>query len=168
MNRLRERIRTWRLHWIRWASDQAGPRAPIRVLPLRAYAVGPRVQPIPNRQALINVNGVRSVLAPCQSSSRGLSAFQSAPRSGMQANYKLESTSRNGPYPVLDNDGPKCADLRSKVPTCQHLVKSCYNLGSRFVWYVYSSFAEFTLCWCTYQCLECSVPAGIYCSGPLR
>jgi cathepsin A (carboxypeptidase C) len=46
----------------------------------------------------------------------------------------------NGPYPVLDNDGPKCAELRSKVPTCQRLVKACYHSGSRFSWYVCSAF----------------------------
>jgi cathepsin A (carboxypeptidase C) len=38
----------------------------------------------------------------------------------------------NGPYPVLDNNGPECASLRSKVPTCQRLIKSCYDNGGRF------------------------------------
>ena len=78
----------------------------------------------------------------------------------------------NGPYPVLDDDGPKCAELRSKVPTCQRLVKACYRSGSRFAWYVYSAFlshpqshfpARSRICFT----LDCSVPAGIYCSAAL-
>ncbi|KAJ3501772.1 hypothetical protein NLJ89_g9190 [Agrocybe chaxingu] len=38
-----------------------------------------------------------------------------------------------GPYPVYDDpEGPQCQALRTKVPTCQRLVKSCYNFNSRF------------------------------------
>jgi len=38
----------------------------------------------------------------------------------------------NGPYPIYDDpDGPQCMALRSKVPTCQSLIKACYNFGSR-------------------------------------
>ncbi|KAH9831752.1 Alpha/Beta hydrolase protein [Rhodofomes roseus] len=37
-----------------------------------------------------------------------------------------------GPYPVYDDpNGPECQALRSKVPTCQRLVKSCYDFNSR-------------------------------------
>ena len=37
----------------------------------------------------------------------------------------------NGPYPIYDDpDGPQCTELRSKVPTCQHLIKACYDYGS--------------------------------------
>ncbi|KAF9036830.1 carboxypeptidase C [Panaeolus papilionaceus] len=55
-----------------------------------------------------------------------------------------------GPYPVYpDPQGPQCQALRSKVPTCQRLIKSCYNSGSRFA----------------------CVPANLYCNtqlfGPL-
>ncbi|KIO24205.1 hypothetical protein M407DRAFT_77252 [Tulasnella calospora MUT 4182] len=39
----------------------------------------------------------------------------------------------DGPYPIYDDpDGPQCQSLRSKVPTCQRLIKSCYNFNSRF------------------------------------
>ena len=38
-----------------------------------------------------------------------------------------------GPYAVYDNpQGPQCQALRSKVPTCQRLVQSCYNFDSRW------------------------------------
>ncbi|KZT00989.1 carboxypeptidase C [Laetiporus sulphureus 93-53] len=37
-----------------------------------------------------------------------------------------------GPYPVYDDsDGVECQALRSKVPTCQRLLKSCYEFNSR-------------------------------------
>ncbi|KAI9507817.1 Alpha/Beta hydrolase protein [Russula earlei] len=57
----------------------------------------------------------------------------------------------DGPYPIYDDpDGPQCTALRSKVPTCQRLIKSCYDFGSR---------------------LPC-VSAGLYCwsqlFGPLQ
>ncbi|TFK34920.1 carboxypeptidase C [Crucibulum laeve] len=56
----------------------------------------------------------------------------------------------DGPYPVYDDpEGPQCAALRTKVPTCQRLIKSCYQFNSR---------------------LTC-VPAVLYCNtqlfGPL-
>ncbi|TFK25756.1 carboxypeptidase C [Coprinopsis marcescibilis] len=39
----------------------------------------------------------------------------------------------DGPYPVFsDPDGPQCQALRSKIPTCQRLIKSCYQFNSRF------------------------------------
>jgi cathepsin A (carboxypeptidase C) len=39
----------------------------------------------------------------------------------------------DGPYPVYDDpDGPQCAALRSKIPTCQRLIKACYNFNSKF------------------------------------
>ncbi|KAF7373347.1 Carboxypeptidase [Mycena sanguinolenta] len=51
-----------------------------------------------------------------------------------------------GPYPVYsDPEGPECAALRAKVPTCQRLMKSCYSSGSR---------------------LAC-VPALLYCNSQL-
>ncbi|KAI0066410.1 serine carboxypeptidase [Artomyces pyxidatus] len=51
-----------------------------------------------------------------------------------------------GPYPVYDDpEGPQCQALRTKVPTCQRLVKSCYDYNSR---------------------LTC-VPAALYCWGQL-
>ncbi|KAF5386835.1 hypothetical protein D9615_002016 [Tricholomella constricta] len=38
-----------------------------------------------------------------------------------------------GPYPVYDDpQGPECQALRSKIPTCQRLIKSCYQYDSRF------------------------------------
>jgi cathepsin A (carboxypeptidase C) len=57
----------------------------------------------------------------------------------------------DGPYPMFDDpEGPECQSLRSKVPTCQRLIKSCYDFGSR---------------------LTC-VPAALYCNsqlfGPLQ
>jgi cathepsin A (carboxypeptidase C) len=57
----------------------------------------------------------------------------------------------DGPYAVYDDpNGVECAALRSKVPTCQRLIQSCYNSGSRF---------------------SC-VPAALYCNtqlyGPLQ
>jgi cathepsin A (carboxypeptidase C) len=52
----------------------------------------------------------------------------------------------DGPYPIYnDPEGPECKALRSKVPTCQRLIKSCYDFGSR---------------------LTC-VPAALYCWGQL-
>ncbi|KAL0947633.1 hypothetical protein HGRIS_013721 [Hohenbuehelia grisea] len=38
----------------------------------------------------------------------------------------------DGPYPVYDTDGPECQSLRTKTPTCQRLIKSCYQFNSRF------------------------------------
>lgn len=39
----------------------------------------------------------------------------------------------DGPYPVYDDpQGPQCTALRSKIPTCQRLIKACYNYNSRF------------------------------------
>lgn len=39
----------------------------------------------------------------------------------------------NGPFPVYDDpEGPQCQALRSKIPTCQRLIKACYNFNSRF------------------------------------
>ncbi|KAF8968259.1 Alpha/Beta hydrolase protein [Flammula alnicola] len=39
----------------------------------------------------------------------------------------------DGPYPVYDDpEGPQCAALRSKIPTCQRLIKACYNFNSKF------------------------------------
>ncbi|KAI0053413.1 serine carboxypeptidase [Auriscalpium vulgare] len=57
----------------------------------------------------------------------------------------------DGPYPVYDDpEGPQCQALRAKVPTCERLIKSCYDYGSR---------------------LSC-VPAALYCAsqlyGPLQ
>ena len=38
----------------------------------------------------------------------------------------------NGPYPIYDDpEGPQCMALRTKVPTCQRLIKSCYQFKSR-------------------------------------
>ena len=38
-----------------------------------------------------------------------------------------------GPYAVYDDpEGPQCQALRSKVPTCQRLIQSCYNFNSRW------------------------------------
>lgn len=51
-----------------------------------------------------------------------------------------------GPYAVYDDpEGPQCTALRTKVPTCQRLIKSCYDYNSR---------------------LTC-VPAALYCWGQL-
>lgn len=38
----------------------------------------------------------------------------------------------DGPYPVYPPDHPQCAALRTKVPTCQRLIKICYNTNSKF------------------------------------
>ncbi|KAF8655864.1 hypothetical protein AX16_002947 [Volvariella volvacea WC 439] len=38
-----------------------------------------------------------------------------------------------GPFPVYDGpEDPRCAALKTKVPTCQRLIKSCYQFNSRF------------------------------------
>lgn len=38
-----------------------------------------------------------------------------------------------GPYPIYDDpEGPECMALRTKVPTCQRLIKTCYQFRSRF------------------------------------
>ncbi|KAJ4486154.1 carboxypeptidase C [Lentinula aciculospora] len=38
-----------------------------------------------------------------------------------------------GPYAVYDDPaGPQCEALRTKIPTCQRLIKSCYIFESRF------------------------------------
>lgn len=39
----------------------------------------------------------------------------------------------DGPYPVYPPDHPQCASLRTKVSTCQRLIKTCYNTNSKFV-----------------------------------
>ncbi|KAH9975097.1 serine carboxypeptidase [Lactifluus volemus] len=57
----------------------------------------------------------------------------------------------DGPYPIYDDpEGAECRALRSKVPTCQRLIKTCYDYESR---------------------LTC-VPAALYCwsqlFGPLQ
>ena len=37
-----------------------------------------------------------------------------------------------GPYPIYDNpNGPECTSLRSKVPTCQRLIKACRDYPSK-------------------------------------
>ncbi|KZV76370.1 hypothetical protein PENSPDRAFT_646398 [Peniophora sp. CONT] len=56
-----------------------------------------------------------------------------------------------GPYPVYDDpEGAECQALRTKVPTCERLINSCYSFDSR---------------------LTC-VPAALYCEeqlfGPLQ
>ncbi|KAF8833259.1 peptidase S10, serine carboxypeptidase [Paxillus ammoniavirescens] len=52
----------------------------------------------------------------------------------------------DGPYPIYDDpEGPQCQALRSKVPTCQRLVKACYDFESRFT----------------------CVPAALYCNSQL-
>ncbi|KAL4068599.1 Alpha/Beta hydrolase protein [Scleroderma yunnanense] len=39
-----------------------------------------------------------------------------------------------GPYPIFDDpDGPECASLRAKVPTCQRLIKACHDFKSRLI-----------------------------------
>ncbi|GJE97833.1 serine carboxypeptidase [Phanerochaete sordida] len=39
----------------------------------------------------------------------------------------------DGPYAVYDDpEGAQCQALRSKVPTCQRLIQSCYNFNSRW------------------------------------
>ena len=38
----------------------------------------------------------------------------------------------SGPYPIYeDPEGPECMALRTKVPICQRLIKSCYQFQSR-------------------------------------
>jgi cathepsin A (carboxypeptidase C) len=60
---------------------------------------------------------------------------------GAVADYVCE-----GPYAVYDDpNGPECQSLRARQPTCQRLIKSCYDFGSRFT----------------------CAPAGLYCSGQL-
>jgi len=52
----------------------------------------------------------------------------------------------DGPYPIYDDpNGQECQSLRSKVPTCQRLINSCYQYNSR---------------------LAC-VPAALYCNSQL-
>jgi len=37
-----------------------------------------------------------------------------------------------GPYPIYDSpNGPECTALRSKVPTCQRLIKACRDFNSK-------------------------------------
>ncbi|KAJ7655989.1 carboxypeptidase C [Mycena polygramma] len=39
-----------------------------------------------------------------------------------------------GPYPVYgDPEGAECTALRTKIPTCQQMLKSCYSSGSRHI-----------------------------------
>ncbi|KAF9269332.1 carboxypeptidase C [Marasmius fiardii PR-910] len=46
---------------------------------------------------------------------------------GTVAEYACE-----GPYPVFPPDGPQCAALREKTPTCQRLIASCYKYNTKF------------------------------------
>lgn len=51
-----------------------------------------------------------------------------------------------GPYAIYDDpNGPQCTALRSKVPTCQRMIKACYDYESRFT----------------------CVPAALYCTSQL-
>ncbi|EIW77065.1 peptidase S10 serine carboxypeptidase [Coniophora puteana RWD-64-598 SS2] len=51
-----------------------------------------------------------------------------------------------GPYPIYDDpEGAQCQALRSKVPTCQRLIKACRDYNSRFT----------------------CVPAALYCNSQL-
>lgn len=51
-----------------------------------------------------------------------------------------------GPYPIYDDpEGAQCTALRSKVPTCQRMIKACYDFDSRFT----------------------CVPAALYCNSQL-
>ncbi|OAX40538.1 hypothetical protein K503DRAFT_601654 [Rhizopogon vinicolor AM-OR11-026] len=51
-----------------------------------------------------------------------------------------------GPYPIYDDpEGVECTALRSKVPTCQRMIKACHNFDSRFT----------------------CVPAALYCTSQL-
>ncbi|KIM82260.1 hypothetical protein PILCRDRAFT_820643 [Piloderma croceum F 1598] len=74
---------------------------------------------------------------------------------GMTENYvqmaSIPDYLCEGPYPIYDDpDGPECTSLRSKVPTCQRLIKACRDFPSR---------------------LTC-VPAAMYCNqqlyGPIQ
>ena len=39
----------------------------------------------------------------------------------------------SGPYPIYDDpEGAECMALRAKVPTCQRLIKNCYQFHSKF------------------------------------
>ncbi|KAF7289387.1 Carboxypeptidase [Mycena indigotica] len=39
----------------------------------------------------------------------------------------------SGPFPVYDDpEGPQCTALRSKVPTCQRMLQSCYKYNNKF------------------------------------
>jgi cathepsin A (carboxypeptidase C) len=55
-----------------------------------------------------------------------------------------------GPFAIFDPTGPECQSLRTKVPTCERLIQSCYDYNSRFT----------------------CVPAALYCwsqmFGPLQ
>jgi len=51
----------------------------------------------------------------------------------------------DGPYPVYDPQSPQCAAIKSKIPTCQRLIKSCYDFNSKWA--------------CT--------PAILYCNGQI-
>ena len=60
---------------------------------------------------------------------------------GSVADYVCE-----GPYPLFDDpNGLECRSIRAKVPTCQRLIKSCYQFNSK---------------------LTC-VPAALYCNSQL-
>ncbi|KAJ6614660.1 carboxypeptidase C [Mycena sp. CBHHK59/15] len=65
---------------------------------------------------------------------------------GLTDPYVLLYYACEGPYPVYSDPlGPECTALRSKIPTCQRLIKSCYAYNTR---------------------LTC-VPAGLYCNSQL-
>lgn len=36
----------------------------------------------------------------------------------------------NGPYAVLDPDGPECIRWKEQVPTCQRLIQTCYDFDT--------------------------------------
>lgn len=55
----------------------------------------------------------------------------------------------DGPYPVYPPDHPQCAAIRTRVPTCQSLIKMCYNSGSRF------------------PCLSANIYCNVQVMGPL-
>jgi len=72
-----------------------------------------------------------------------------------------------GPFPVFpDPDGPQCQALRSKVPTCQRLVRGCYNFGSKLTWRV-AAFIPLNETGKLISHSPFSVPAGLYCWSQL-
>lgn len=41
-------------------------------------------------------------------------------------------SSLQSPYAVFEQDGPECANLKAKGPSCAKLIDNCYKSGSRF------------------------------------
>ncbi|KAK7029832.1 Alpha/Beta hydrolase protein [Favolaschia claudopus] len=103
-------------------STPASPTAPpFTLAPLRARTYMPSSNS--SSRAFLNIPNCRFTSAERVTQEHTYVQMASVP------DYACE-----GPYPLFsDPQGKECTSLRSKVPTCQRMLKSCYSRQSRLV-----------------------------------